>query len=84
MKPFDARQVLAKQRQPFATVFGKYELQYRPHLLGSRIEVISKAKDEYCCTICNQAKHTLDEQAWLARLDRIVEFRTRKKQLAAA
>ena len=50
MKTFDARRELARQKQPFATQFGKYELQFQPHLLGSMILVTSRARDEFCGT----------------------------------
>lgn len=48
MKTYDARSEIVKYGKPFATVFGKYEIQFEPHLLGSIVRVSSRPKDEYC------------------------------------
>ncbi len=32
-----------------------------------------------CCTVCNQAKHTMSEAAWFAYLDRLITFRMNLK-----
>lgn len=35
-----------------------------------------------CCTICNQAKHTLSKEEWISWLNRIVNFRGTKRAAA--
>lgn len=45
---FNARQELNKVRTPFATQYGKYELIFTPHLVGSMIVVRTKEKDDLC------------------------------------
>lgn len=49
-KSFDARQEILKYNKPFATTFGKYEVRFEPHLLGSFVHVSTKTKDEVCGT----------------------------------
>ena len=48
MKTYDARQEILKYGKPFATQFGKYEIQFEPHLLGSLVRVSFRSKDDFC------------------------------------
>lgn len=50
MKTYDERSEILKYGKPFATQFGKYELQFEPHMLGSMIKVSSRSKDDCCGT----------------------------------
>lgn len=48
MKTFDARAAILKYGKPFATFYGKYEILFAPHMLGSMVTVRSKQKDDLC------------------------------------